>query len=885
MTRLSVALGCSTYLAMIAAPAQAQALPFSIPAGNLQTALDLYVQRTGAQLIYRIDDVRAVRSPGAVGYLTPAAALDGLLSGTGFAQEQDASGAIAIIKRKPIAYMAPEQTIPSPVSPTVSAPREREYAAEPANSGGDIIVTARKRDETSIAVPVTITAITGADLERRGVVSLDNLTKVVPTLLLGTSGGAIQGGVIAIRGIAGGDVNPFADQAVSFNVDGVQVARALVRRLATMDMAQIEVLKGPQALFFGKNSPGGIISIRTADPTDRFQAKASAGYEFNAREWRGDGYVSGPLTDSLGARLAFYGSRMRGWMDNDFQGAGIYTPQDKHLPKTREFALRGTLKFNPSSQFDARIKVNYNKLKDAGALTTQEKVDCPLGVPQLGGGPDECRPNGKTSRLDLGPVIPTLDPEFHSRPYLTQDQLLTSIEMNYHPTDMLTFTSVTGYYDTNSKVADNFGLAFNQAQTISSRNTLKFREFSEELRLSSNFEGPVDFLLGGYYQSSRASLRVRTFLGLATPSQLNNYELMQRGTGYSVFGQMIVRPVETVELTAGGRYSHENKRLPLVASSPASLGEPAPLPVDPRFPRRDSWDNLSPEFTAAYKPSRNLTIFASYKEGFLSGGFNSGASNFNSDLRYDQQTISGFEGGIKAALFDNALRTNLSIYSYKVKGLQVTTNFQSGSQIVQFVTNAGKVSVKGVEADFTYRTPLTGLSLRGAISYNDATYDRFTVNCYRGQTQALGCNVGIPSAAGIFSLQNLAGEQLVRAPKWTANGGFGYQTNVGSGLHARLNVDGSYSGTYYTESAQSPGSYQKKYALLDANIEIGDQDNEWTVALIGRNLTNKYYFQRSVSAALTGSAPGGVTGFRGDTNAYVNRGREIMVRLTVKYGG
>ena len=779
----------------------------------------------------------------------------------------------------------PALASPHPPSDAAQATGVPAESAGGANPDGDIIVTARKREETSLQVPVTISAVGAGELERRAITSLDNLTRIVPSLQIGAGGGAIQGGNVVIRGISGGDVNPFGDQAVSFNVDGVQVARAIVRRMASMDMQQIEVLKGPQALFFGKNSPGGVISITTADPTTRLEAKASVGYEFNAHELRGEGYVSGPLTDSLGARLAFYGSTMRGWVDNDFSGGGIYTPQDKHLPKSREVAVRGTLKFDNGGPFSARFKFTHNRLWDAGALTTEERVDCPLGVPQAGGGPDDCQANGRTARLDFGPNVAALDSRFKDGvPYLKQFQSLSSLELNYNISDALTLTSVSGFYQTRSRVADNFSLAFNPAAGIASSNDLKFREMSQELRLRSDFDGAINFLIGGYAQDSKAYVAVITAANYLAPVVQNNFAIEQRGTSISGFAQLMVKPIDVIEITGGARYSYERKHLPFIAASTAP-GVPALVPQNPAVPRRESWNDLSPEFTVSYRPTQRLTVFGSYKKGFLSGGFNSGQANFNNDLRYDQQTIRGFEGGIKASLLNGALRANLSAYRYTVAGLQVTSNFQSGNIIVQQVTNAGKVTTKGIEGDLNYRVPNTGLTLRSAVSYNDGRYNQFTVACYRGQTQSLGCNAGSPSAAGLYSLQDLAGRQMVRAPKWTGTIGVGYQTDVGSDLRASINADGSYSDGYYSDPTQSPGSYQRHYATLDATADLGHRDGRWTVAIIGRNLTNKYYYNRSNGMPGTGTAPGGVTGTRADTIGYLSRGREIMLRVSTKFGG
>ncbi len=751
---------------------------------------------------------------------------------------------------------------------------------------GEILVTARKRDETAISVPVTITAVGAGELDRRGIASLDSLTRIVPQLMIGSTGGSVQGGNVVVRGLAGADSNPFADQAVSFNVDGVQVARANIRRMAETDLAQIEVLKGPQALFFGKNSPGGIISMRTADPTNSLFVKGSLGYEFNAREWRGEGAISGPITDTLGLRLAAYGSTMGGWMDNGFADTSIYAPAHSRLPKTREFATRLTAKWEPSDRFSARFKFGYAKLKDSGLLGTQERIDCPSGAPQLGGGPDDCRPNGKMARRDLGPVLATLDSRYpaNGEPYLKQEQVLSSLELNYNLSDTLKLTSVTGYYWLRSKFADDFNLAYDPNFVLPNAGSFGVRELSQELRLASDFDGPINFMVGGFYQHAKADVSGRTFIGKITPRQLNNYFLAQEGDAYSAFAQVTFNPIEQIELSAGGRYSYEKKRLTTVESSPGSPGAPLPVAASPLAPRTANWNNFSPEFTVAYKPHRDLNIFATYKHGFLSGGFNSGASNFANDLRFDQQVIKGFEGGIKAALLDGALRTNLSVYSYKVTGLQVTTSrTDAEAGTIQQVTNAGKVSVKGAEFDFTYRTPIDGVQLRGAIAYNDGKYDRFSVNCYRGQTQALGCNAGDPNSSGLYQVQDLGGARLVKAPKWTGSAGIGYSGDIGADLTLGVNVDASFSSGYFTDVTNKPASWQKTYGMLDANIRLATKDERYEISLIGRNLTDKYYVQRTVDTPLAGSAPGGLSGVLADTQGSVNRGREIMLRVSFKY--
>ena len=550
--------------------------------------------------------------------------------------------------------------------------------------GDEIIVTARKRDETSLAVPVVLTAIGSKEIERRAINSIDGLSRAVPQLLTGESGGSVQGGSLTLRGIGSNDGNVFGDQAISFNIDGVAISRASVRRLATMDLAQVEVLKGPQALFFGKNSPGGIISLRTADPTDRFEAKLAGGYDFEGRERRVEGFISGPISDTLGFRIAAFGSKLGGYQDNIAPLSSPFTDPDRHLPNGKEFAVRGTLKFTPDESFNARLKVNFGRLDNGDVTEITQLIDCPLGNPQLGN-VDECRPNSKVTRGVMGPAFGQVDPIFgDGDTYVKAKQALTSLEMNYKLSDDITLTSLSGFYQYKINWQVLYTATYAQPQNILAGHVSgNFKDISQEFRVASSYDGPVNFLFGGYYQGSRATFGSTVYFNALTPTFLNHYKYNQRTTSYSAFGQLQWKPTPTIELDAGGRYSYERKHLAVATATPAAPF--ALVPVN-TAKNKDHWKNFSPEFTVSWRPSQQMTLFGSYKKGFLSGGFNTAGAGFTGDLSYDQQTIRGFEGGVKALLLDNRLRTNLSLYSYTVKGLQVLV----AVGVVGVVTNAGR---------------------------------------------------------------------------------------------------------------------------------------------------------------------------------------------------
>ncbi len=792
---------------------------------------------------------------------------------------------------------------------SVPAMAAQEAAEPPANTyvGGtmdaDIIVTARKRDETLMSVPVVISAVSAETLSNRGIINLDGLARAVPQLLIGPQGGAIQGGNMSIRGISGPDQNPFGDQAVSFNIDGVQIAKATVRRMSDFDQAQIEVLKGPQALFFGKNSPAGIVSIRTADPTDSLSAGIKAGYEFYADEIRTEAFVAGPITDTLGFRIAGMFDDMKGYLDDMTPENSPYRPKHGRNPNSQEWAVRGTLKWEAADNFDARLKVNYSKLKQNGPASMTAFISCPDGVRQTGSGIDQCSASqGANVNAGYGTVIagiPATLNKFRSdgENFLDQKQLLTGLEMNWRPSDSVTLTSVTGYFDLKLDQCQNY--ENDTSFMLPSCNVYNNQEFSQEFRFTTDFDSPVNVTGGVYYSGTDAATGSMTYLfggafdmfpegalgpgspamgGPATPVLLNNYYFEQRGKTYSAYLQLSYKPIEEIEINAGGRYTKEKKRLPIVRNG-GGLQDgilPGIFILDPstevpNVVRKGSWNDFSPEVTLSYRPNQNLTMFTSYKHGFLSGGFNSGSVTFNLpnlDLSYDPQTIKGFEAGVKAQLFDNSLRANAAVYSYKVKDQQVSNVFNSTNTI----SNAGAVKIEGVEVDFQYRTPLQGLELRGAAAYNKAKYTEYpNAPCYGGQTFAMGC---------VNGQQDLGGTELIRAPKWHLTGGFDYSTQFSEALGFGLSGGVTYSDSYLTDASSAPNGRQPSYTLFDATARVFGPDNVWELAVIGRNLTDKYYFVASSLVPFAESPNGNLS----DRFASLSRGREIMLRVSYRFG-
>ena len=757
---------------------------------------------------------------------------------------------------------------------------------------GDIIVTARRRSETAQEAPVAISVLSSAMLERYAVKSINNIASLTPGLITGESSGSI-GGSISLRGVGSGESQPFIDQVVSINVDGVQISTAQLLRAAQLDLQQIEVLRGPQALFFGKNSPGGVISVTSADPGDRLEVIARAGYEFKANEKYGELIVSAPLTDTLGFRVAGRYSDMDGYIKIAQLPVSAYPvgadPYDlKAFPKQKETFLRGTLAFDPSDRFSFKLKGTYTRTHIVGGPSYFTDVTyCPYGVGQEPfPSPDNCRNDG-TIVTSLLPAAYTGISQFnlkdrHGARY--NKQALVAATTEYKLTDDLALTSVTGYYwireslmsNGSYQITPNYGFA------------VKFnsKQFTEELRLASSFDGPLNFLVGGFYE--KRTMFTGTQLGV--PSLLLNLLTVettrQKQISYSGFGQALFDVTPELQITAGGRYTHEIKKLlDYTVYNPASSYPNNPLDVTelPTYPGSPKpklkFDNFSPEVTVKYQATEDMMLFASYKKGFKSGGFDAGytaGAILNPARQAQGQTfrpekVDGFEAGVKSELLDRQLILNLTGYWYDYSDLQVAV---FDTQIHAFRTeNAAKARVKGLELQTSYNPrAMPGFNLHASAALNDAKFRDYIGDCYAGQTRALGCNLVLNdggSASSVafnpvtgrqeprFTSQDLSGVRLRKAPKWTLNAGGYYELGIAQALMFSLSADLAYSDGYVASTNYNPDTYQKAFAKLDATGRIFSSDRRWELALIGRNLTNKRNLINANDRNSTGGGKGG----------------------------
>ena len=736
-------------------------------------------------------------------------------------------------------------------------------AGEQATSD-EIVVTARLRSEQALDVPVSIAAVTAAQIDNKGLSNIQAIATQIPALRV-DSNIVLYGGSLTIRGVGSATSTASIEQAVSVNIDGIPISYAGVVRLGQFDLGQVEVLRGPQALFFGKNATAGIISLRSAEPTNTLDAMARVGYEFEAGEIFTEGYVSGPLSDTVKVRLAARYSDMDGWIRNIVPAGtpGAFGPHNRKAPGAKETLVKGAITFEPTERLSLKIRGAYGDVDSQGSSLAQRWY-CPLGTAQ---GPfaypgQECKLDNQTSTGDLNPALHAVDSRFPQDgvPYTIFKQGIVSADLSYELTDGLTLSSLTGYYKLSLDVADH--VTFGPIAFVGFASTLRKRTFSEEVRLSSSFDGPFNFMAGLFYQKDRFLERQRTYVGANVVPDVGSFVI--HGETISPFVQADFKVIDNLTLSGGVRYSHETKR------------QSNPIPAyDALLRDKVTFEDWSPEATISWKPAPNINLYGSFKEGYKSGGFQTewiaipGAlvAGVPVDNSYGPERARGFEIGAKATLMNDALRFNLALFNYKYTGLQLS-RFDP-VLLTSIISNVGASRSKGVEADVQYR-PVPGLTLAGAISYNRSRYLEFISTCYTGQTAARGCDLAT-------NTQNLAGEPLPRAPEWSGNITASYEGLLARDFKYRLNAGWFHTGSYMTMSEAIPEAKQHRYSTWDAGFAIGPENGRWEVAFIGRNLTNKFYASSSGQVPATGSAT-----MRSDLFTTVNRGRELTARLTFR---
>lgn len=782
--------------------------------------------------------------------------------------------------------------------PTAAFAQDSADSADADDDIPVIVVQARRQNETLQEVPVTVTAIGGETLDRYSIDQVADFVSRVPTLNVQV-GGSGSGGQLSLRGVGSSNISAAFDSAVAFEYDGVVVSTMRLVQAGFFDVEQVDVLRGPQSLFFGKSATAGVLSLRSANPTSTWQYGVRGSYEFEEKGYLVSGFISGPITDTLGIRIAGQFNDI-----DEFQLLQPGTPAVNQKRGLTDFVGRVTLDWNPSDRFRANLKVQYTRNENDGAIGTAE-IGCGANgradsIFLLGGGVNiasgyDC--NTQDQRYFLPDAAPQLAPGVPGNspaagrngvPFGETDVWFGRLQFELDLSDTLTLTSVTGLLNMDAIDFDcySYGGFFpgpngtripGGAGCSDPINQLE--QYSQEVRLASDFDGPFNFMLGAFYEdrtfvfdTSQQGVNI-SFLG-PDPVTGFTYDWDKTHTtkteALSLFGSVQFELTEKLELSGGVRWTDEQK-VQTISVPYVHTFLQGPNFVRPGFfsgPINFADDNFSPEATIRYKATDDINIFASFKTGFKSGGIDNSAlpsnslsqaaltGNFSSLIFQSEEAIGG-EVGIKSQWADRTVTLNATIYQYVFTDLQVQ-NFNAST--IQFVTsNAGELTTKGVDLEAGWRTPVDGLNFSANLSYLDAQYtDTFL--------QPGG-------AGGTIDLNGRRGSQ---APEWSGNIAADWTVPLSDSLELFLSGNAAYNDGYITDEATLNDFVQPSFWTLDANISIGHPEGNWKLSLIANNLTDEIFVITSGGRPFL--PPGG-----DDVVLTQNRGRQVFAEVSFKF--
>jgi iron complex outermembrane receptor protein len=721
-----------------------------------------------------------------------------------------------------------------------------------------IVVTARRREERLQDTPIAVTALSAEQLERQQIVATTDLDKVAPNLQFhsyGTLTGNNSAAQVFIRGIGQTDATPAVDPGVGIYIDEVYMGRAVGGAMEFRDIANVQVLRGPQGTLFGRNTIGGAVLLTTNAPGQNAgnSVRVSVG-EDNLRELFGAFDL--PISDAWAARLSVGGRKRDGYVRRVFDGKDL---GDENM-YTGQLALR----WNAADNLGFTLRGDYTKEDENGSPFVFREMNeaatfvgaasiaagCPnildplpppllvgpLADPRCG---NDAQALGKFTNGGTYPASSTLENRG------------VSLVARWDVNDVLAFKSITADRRlewTGTRDADNTPLLI-----LHTNYTSKSDQFSEELQALVDTER-LDGVFGLYYFDEDSFDRLLVPLGNPGTSY-DTQRVSLDGKAKAAFTEWTFKFTEAFSATAGLRYTKETKGLHAIMFnvSPATAAEPAaptalcpfagPPPTQTgclflstnRFEREFSATTASASLQ--YRFNERVMAYLSWSQGFKSGGFNqryNAAPPGNAPISFNDETAESFELGIKTNPTDR-LRINAAIFSTDYDDIQMT--YRLG--VVPLLFNAGVASIDGAEVEIAF-APTSDLQLDASVGYLDATFDSIIPPPPFGPV--------VPTATATLS------SRLPFTPKFQGHLGLGYRFHPGAAWSVTPRVDVSYTDSQFFDAGNSVEIAQDEaVTLLNASIALDTDDAKWHFVLSGNNLTDKAYPVAGTSSLSTAS--------------------------------
>ena len=748
-----------------------------------------------------------------------------------------------------------------------------------------VTVTAQKKEESILDVPMAISAFEGEDLELLGIQDTNDLASIVPGFTHSES--RFGSPIYSIRGIGFNTENVSSSSPVGVYIDEIAFPFPVMSEGLTFDMQRVEVLKGPQGTLYGRNTTGGLVNFITNRPTDEFESSVKVSYgSFETLE--AEGFLSGPLSNNVRGRIAGkYVKSDEGWQESASRPGDTLGKQDK-------FAIRGALEFDLSENVSVLLTGSH-WTDDSDTLAPQAIGVSPQGaapvVPGFAASVAAIPRTAEGADWDARPPIPWGGTTFTQPPSdFVKDVESTSfaLRVDWDLSENTTFTSLTGYSDySQSNFLDQDGTPF---ESFSSLSNAEIETLSQEFRVAGDHD-KFDYVVGAYFskdenaenqqpwggENSLLSFFRGQLAAFADPAfqgdptfgafheaawGFRNWENFVDITNesWSVFGQVDYDVTENLTATVGLRYTEDSADFqgctrdnngdgnihafwnvglapPFLGpafTQPALPGEcvtfttngaglPNALSITPIMDELEE-DNVSARFVLDYQISENANLYGSVSRGYKSGNFFLGAANVDTQFApVTQESVWAYEIGSKMQLSDTAQLT-LAGYFYDYEDKQIFGRVADPIfTTLPALTNAPESEVMGIEADLTI-APTDNFVTRIAANWIDTE-----ITEWQGFDK-------------LGNFTDFAGSNFEFAPEWEINWLATYFHPVTPTIDAQFTLDVSYTSDQQGDFVGRPEYAVDSYTLVGGNIAIFPNDGPWEFSVFGRNLTDEYYW-------------------------------------------
>ncbi|MDF8331782.1 TonB-dependent receptor [Novosphingobium cyanobacteriorum] len=683
------------------------------------------------------------------------------------------------------------------------APQAAQAEAEMAP--GEIVVTAAKRSENLQSVPISVSAVGGEQLAKSRITNVDSLVTKVANLQL-TSIVGDNTPIFALRGVSMSDYSLNQSSPVATYYDEVYKGNFAFLGVAMYDLERVEVLRGPQGTLYGKNTTGGAVNLISRDAKlGETSGYINAGYG-NYNRVDVNGAVNVPLGEKAALRVAGTFARADGWFKN-------VVPGMPDLAETREWAVRGTLKWEPVDgvKFTLRASHSFQNPRNYGIYAQPEAVNRP-GL----------------STWEIASDVPD-----RRRARTTSVALTANIDVS----DTLTVTSITSY---------DKGTLFFREDTDGTASRLleipyydKASQFAQDLRLTSNFGGPFEFILGAYY--NREKVFNSTSFEIATDVDVNEDGVIdaadcaagfplackvsnrfdQLKKSFALYTDLKYKLTDALTMRGGLRYTHDTGDQTGFVSNAFGYDDVLVTNLIPLSALRFKTNNVSGKLGFDYKLASGDLLYASVSRGYRAPSFNAQAFFDPSELSVAKaEQVTSYEVGAKTQFWDRRVTLNMAAFYYDYKNQQFIN--VDPTTAAQTLLNIPKSRIYGAEAELTVRAS-----------------DAFTLH---GGLGLLSTKIKTGTVSGV----DVSGNRLSNAPSLTFNAGIDLTVVKGSFGEISVHPEIAYQASQFFEVINVPRLRMASYALVGGHIDWESEDGRFNASVWGRNLGNKLYFTSRV---------------------------------------